>query len=175
MMIHDLDETILDFGRGSGAWGRAIRYSVTAISIKADRILQSEFSTHPDFRPNIERIEIAACIEFASSALALFAMWLEGGKLNLPDTGLAEIIVTMADVRFVTQTVDRQMTIPKSLRIRTIGESLLRLAATEDQECYLHPEWLVATMTNKAASGWEHRLKTIGSMQRVADRNALLE
>ena len=94
----------------------------------------------------------------------------------MPDTELAEIFVTMADVGFFSKTGDRyQMTIPKSLRIRTIRESLLRLAATEDQECYLPPEWLVATMTNKAASDWEHRLKTIGSMQRVADRNALLE
>jgi len=179
MMIHDLDEQYWILVEGPAPGDAEFTAHWLQSALRADRLLQNEFSAHPDFRPTIERIEIAAYISFAISALAFIAMWLEDRstfKLNLPDTELAEIFVTMVDVGFFTLTGDRyQMTIPKSLRIRTIKKSLLMLAATEDRECYLHPEWLVTTLTNKAASGWEHRLKTIGSMQRVADRNALLE
>lgn len=146
-------------------------------ALKADRLLQKEFSEHPGFRPTIERLEFAGFIEFAPAALAFISMWFRDFstfKLDLT-TELAEIFVTMADVGFFTQTGDRyQMTIPKTLRIKTIRDSLLKLAATEDAHCYLHPEWLLATMTDQAASDWQGRLSGIGWMQRVADRNALL-
>jgi hypothetical protein len=46
-------------------------------ALKADRLLQKEFSEHPDFRPTIERVEIARFVEFAPAALAFIAMWLK--------------------------------------------------------------------------------------------------
>jgi len=68
-VIYNLDEKfwILVEGPAPGDAQFAAQWLQSAL--RADRILQNEFSTHPDFRPNIERIEIAAYIEFASSAL----------------------------------------------------------------------------------------------------------
>ena len=147
------------------------------LALKADRLLQIEVFADPDFRPPIEHNDIASFVAFAPAAMAFIAMWLEDKnsfKMDLPKTGLAEIFVTMTDVGFFTQTGDRyQMTIPKSLKRTAIRASLLRLASTEDAERY-HPELLVATMTNKAASDWQRRLRGLDSMQRIADRNALL-
>jgi hypothetical protein len=174
MKFHDLDEQhwILVEGPESGDAEFAARW--LQLAVKADRLLRHFVFTDPDFRPPID---IASFAVFAPAAMAFIAMWLADEstfKMDLPKTGLAEIFVTMTDVGFFTQTGDRyQMTIPKTPRIKEITASLLKLAATEDAERY-HPEWLVATMTNKAASDWQRRLSGLGSMQRVADRNALL-
>jgi hypothetical protein len=173
----DLQEQhwILVEGPGPGDAEFAAQWLQSAL--KADRLLQREFSAHPGFRPTIERLEFASFVEFAPSAMAFIAMWLgdvSTFKLDLRSE-LAEIFVTMADVGFFTQTGDRyQMTIPKTLRIKTIRDSLLKLAATEDAQYCLHPEWLLATMTDQAASDWQGRLNGLGWMPRVADRNALL-
>ena len=177
MQFQDLQEHhwLLVEGPGPGDAEFAAQWLQSAL--KADRLLQKEFSEHPGFRPPIERLEFASFIEFAPAALAFISMWLKDFstfKLDLA-TELAEIFVTMADVGFFTQTGDRyQMTIPKTLRIKTIRDSLLKLAATEDAHCYLHPEWLLATMTDQTASDWQRRLRGIDSMLRIADRNALL-
>jgi|SRR5450631_135784 hypothetical protein len=174
----DLQEQhwILVEGPGPGDAEFAAQFLQSAL--KADRLLQKEFSEHPDFRPTIERVEIARFVEFAPAALAFIAMWLKDVstfKLGVLDSGLAETFVIMADAGFFTQTGHRyQMTIPKTLRIKTIRDSLLRLASTEDAECCLHPEWLLATMAIQMASDWQGRLDGLGWMQRVADRNALL-
>ena len=177
MQFQDLQEHrwILVEGPGPGDADFASRWLQSAL--KADRLLQKEFSEHPDFQSKIGRLEFASFIEFAPAALAFISMRFKDFstfKLDLT-TELAEIFVTMVDIGFFWLTGDRyQMTIPNKLRIRTIKESLLRLAATEDARCCLHPEWLLATMTNEAASDWQRRLSGIGWMQRVADRNALL-
>jgi hypothetical protein len=177
MQFQDLQEHRWSLVEGPGPGDAEFSAQWLQSALKADRLLQKEFSAHPGFRPTIGRLEFNCCVEFAPAALAFISMWFKDFstfKLNLT-TELAEIFVTMADVGFFTQTGDRyQMTIPKTLRIKTIRDSLLKLAATEDARCCLHPEWLLATMTNEAASDWQRRLSGIGWMQRVADRNALL-
>jgi hypothetical protein len=177
MKFQDLQEHRWSLVEGPGPGDADFAAQWLQSALKADRLLQKEFFAHPDFRSKIGRLEFASFIEFAPAALAFISMWFKDFstfKLDLT-TELAEIFVTMADVGFFTQTDDRyQMTIPKTLRIKTIRDSLLKLAATEDAHCYLHPEWLLATMTDQAASDWQGRLNGLGWMQRVADRNALL-
>jgi hypothetical protein len=177
MKSQDLQDQYWSLVEGPGPGDAEFAAQWLQSALEADRVLQKEFSEHPGFRPTIERLEFVGFVEFAPSAMAFIAMWLEDVstfKLDLRSE-LAEIFVTMADVGFFTQTGDRyQMTIPKTLRIKTIRDSLLRLAATEDVQYCLHPEWLLATMTDQAASDWQGRLNGLGWMQRVADRNALL-
>ena len=58
----------------------------------------------------------------------------------------------MAGTGFFTRTNQHyQMTPPPALTSETIGRALLELAATEDENVYLHPEWLLTTMTEEDA------------------------
>ena len=51
----------------------------------------------------------------------------------------------------------------------------LKFAKTEDEEYYLHPEYLVATMPYAEAKAWQSRLREMDEVHRHADRLLLLE
>jgi hypothetical protein len=76
----------------------------------------------------------------------------------------------MAELGFFCLTGDRyQMTVPQSIIGSKIEAALLRLAATEDQQHYLHPEQLVTCLGKQDAQNWQLRLERLPWMQRVAD------
>ena len=59
----------------------------------------------------------------------------------------AEEFVMMTEMGFFVRTGQRyQMTIPTRLDIHKLKSAMLKLAQTEDEEYYLHPEYLVATI-----------------------------
>ena len=116
-------------------------------ALEADRKLQEYFEQDPTFRPSIDRLETVYSIAFAPTAMALIKKWFDGGMaafvLNLYEEW-GEMFAVMADFGFFELTGQRyQMTIPNDLDINKIVKALRRLAATEDAECYLHPEWLL--------------------------------
>jgi hypothetical protein len=81
----------------------------------------------------------------------------------------------MAETGFFRLTGDRyQMTLPEALSGVTIEAALLKLAATEDLEGYLHPEQFVSCLGRADAETWEGRLERLPWMQRVTDRALLL-
>ncbi len=95
--------------------------------------------------------------------------------LNCFEFDWAEIFFVMADVGFFTETGDRyRMTIPRNLKIEQVTDALLRLAATEDAECFLHPERLLTTMTERQASSQKENLEGSISFRRVAYEKAIL-
>ena len=56
-----------------------------------------------------------------------------------------------------------------------IKTALLRLAATEDDSQFLHPEHLVHCLDERDTREWQLRLERLPWMHRVADRNMLLD
>ena len=87
-----------------------------------------------------------------------------------------EIFSVMAELGFFRLTGNRyQMTIPREVTGSRIESALLRLAATEDVEYFLHPEELVTCLTKPEAQKWQLRLERLPWMQRVADRDFLIE
>jgi hypothetical protein len=56
-----------------------------------------------------------------------------------------------------------------------VKSAMLKFARTEDEEYYLHPEYLVATMSYAEAEAWQHRLRNKDQDHRHADRLLLLE
>jgi hypothetical protein len=61
------------------------------------------------------------------------------------------------------------------LDMKTVKSAALKLAQTEDEEYYLHPERLVATMPYTQAKEWQARLRLMDENQRCADRILLLD
>jgi hypothetical protein len=55
-----------------------------------------------------------------------------------------------------------------------VKRSVLKFAQTEDQDSYLHPEYLVATMPHAEAKAWQERLCVMDEAHRCADRLLLL-
>ena len=58
--------------------------------------------------------------------------------------------------------------------IEQVTDALLRLAATEDSECFLHPERLLTTMTERQASSQKENLEGSISFRREAYEKAIL-
>ncbi len=86
-----------------------------------------------------------------------------------------EMFSIMAVLGFFRLTGHRyQMTIPKDISGTKIEAALLRLAGTEDEEYFLHPEHLVTHLDKPDAQKWQLRLERLPWMQRVADRAFLL-
>jgi hypothetical protein len=146
-------------------------------AVEADRALQEQFKQNPGLKQQISRLEVAYLISFSPAAtrfvellmknLACFtlALWDEWG----------EIFTVMAELGFFRLTGDRyQMTVPQEISGSRIEAALLRLAATEDEEYFLHPEHFVTCLGKADAKRWKHRLERLPWMQRVADRAVLL-
>jgi hypothetical protein len=82
----------------------------------------------------------------------------------------------MAELGFFRLTGDRyQMTQPEPVSGSKIETALLRLASTEDDRYFIHPEYLVSFMSKLYAEKWKTKLERLPWMQRVADRAILLE
>ena len=148
-------------------------------AVDADRELEEQLKRNPTLKPQIARLEVVYLIQF-SSAATKFVELLMGNltcfSLNLwRDEQWGEIFAVMADLGFFCLTGDRyQMTLPKEISGLKIEAALLRVAATEDEENYLHPEHLVTCLSKTDIENWQLRLERLPWLQRVADRDFLL-
>jgi hypothetical protein len=86
-----------------------------------------------------------------------------------------EIFTVMAALGFFRQTGERyQMTLPQEISGPMIEDALLKLAATEDEDCMLQPEHLVSCLTKTDAHMWQDLLERQPWMERAADRTLTL-
>jgi hypothetical protein len=67
-----------------------------------------------------------------------------------------------------------QFVIPTQLNMPKFKAAMLKLAQTEDEQCCLHPEYLVATMSYAQTKEWQARLHEMDEDRRCADRDLLL-
>jgi len=127
-------------------------------AVEADHALQEQFRKNPGLRQQISRLEVLCLVEFSPAV----DEW-------------GEIFTVMTELGFFRLSGDRyQMTIPQEVSGSRIESALLRLAATEDEGYFLHPEHLVTCLTKLEARKWQLRLERLPWMQRVADRAVLL-
>lgn len=83
--------------------------------------------------------------------------------------------VMMVAMGFFALTGDRyQLVIPARLNMEMVKEAALKLALTEDEAYYLHPEYFIATMACAQAQEWQSRLRHMDEDHRCADRTLLL-
>jgi hypothetical protein len=126
-----------------------------AAAVDADRILTRHRSANPDFETATENLGLITAVDFSSAALAFICCWQDSWpafSLNLFESEWYEAFAYMAGTGFFTRTDQHyQMTQPPTLTSETIARALLQLAATEDENDYLHPEWLLTTVTDEDA------------------------
>jgi hypothetical protein len=88
---------------------------------------------------------------------------------------LGEEFVMLLQMGFFVHTGNRyQMVIPTKVSVSKVKSGLLEYAKTEDDECCLHPEHLVPTISYPEAKAWEDRLRAMDQVLRLADRTVLL-
>jgi hypothetical protein len=147
-------------------------------AIDSDRLLQQHFEQEPEFRKSISRLEIEYCIEFAVAGTAFIRKWLKDRQsfvLNLRDSMWVEIFTVMVGIGFFTRTHNHyQMTVPRSVELDAITESLLQLAETEDAQYYLHPGRHLVAMTPYQAKLVREWLRGRSEETRLSDRDQLL-
>jgi hypothetical protein len=171
---------VLVEGPRTGDAAFVIRWLLSAL--KADRLLQREFSKNPEFRTSISRLEVWAHVQFRPAAMAFLGMWFEDlTSFSLDLNGSeewqwADMFVIMTAAGFFELTGNRyQMTIPRKLELIRIKEVMQQLVATEDKDCVIHPWRFVCTMAESEVIVWRKRLCAIGWQQRSADRDILLQ
>jgi hypothetical protein len=91
------------------------------------------------------------------------------------DTDLGHGVGLMARMVFFARTGERyQMVVPSRLDADIVKAAGLALAATEDKNYEIHPEFLVSTMPLASAETWQARLQEKDETQRLADCKLLL-
>lgn len=143
----------------------------------ADRALEEQFKRKANLRQQIATLEDLRLVSFSPAAIRSTRLLIENlscFSLDVRDEW-GDLFAIMAKIGFYRLTGDRyQMTIPEDVSGSRIETALLTLAATEDDECYLHPEYLVACVSKREAEIWQIKLDRLPWQHRVADRNLLL-
>jgi hypothetical protein len=150
-----------------------------AAAIDADRMLSRHCLDNPEFKSAIERLGAVYAVEFSPAALAFVHFWLNSPSafaLNLFDSEWGENFAFMAATGFFTRRGQHyQMTHPHhALTTERIARALLRLAATEDDDHYLHPESILTTTTKAEANRSVLSIKRVDRKRRMAISTAAL-
>jgi hypothetical protein len=126
-----------------------------ASAADADRILSRHRWTNPDLETALKHVGLTNAVEFSWAAMEFIYFWQDNWpafSFNLFESECYESFAYMAETGFFTRTGQHyQMTQPTALTTETIAQALLKLAATEDEEYHLNPQWLLATMTEEDA------------------------
>jgi hypothetical protein len=130
----------------------------------ADQELEEQFKRNAGLKQQIARLEIVYLVSFSPAATKFVELLMR----NLTCFPLAlwdewgEIFSIMVHLGFFRLTGDRyQMTIPNEISGSKIEAALLRLAATEDEDYFLHPESLVTCLSKREIQGWLSRLERL--------------
>lgn len=162
-------------------WGDAEFYGEWLKAAAKAETLWKEALKNLIFEEQVDHLTIIYMPDFSIGAtvmvsqleknLASFAIQLNGEEVELVD-----MFVMMVEMGFFVLTGQRyQMTMPAQLNMDVVKKAALKFAQTEDEEFYLHPEHLVATMPYAEAKAWQGRLRDIDENYRCADRLLLLE
>jgi hypothetical protein len=144
---------------------------------KADA-LWKEAIKDPRFNKKVERPMVVSIPDFSIGGTILLSRLEKNLASFLVDLNAeeGEEFVMMVEMGFFVLTGQRyQMVIPAHLDMKTVEIAALKLAQTEDEEYYLHPERLVATMPYTQAEEWQARLRLMDEDLRCADRILLLD
>jgi hypothetical protein len=168
-------------------WGDASFFGKWFLAAaEADRLHLEAYREDAKYRVTIKGLEsIVDCLSFGWMAVHLVK---ELGRkyvtLCISTTSEeAEYVAMMAQMGFFVRTGDRyQITVPHGLTIQKVKDATCALAGTEDTEVneymlhdyMLHPEELLACVSEAEAAQWERALRVMDPDQRLAERTKLL-
>jgi hypothetical protein len=140
--------------------------------------LWTEALKNPRFSKRIDRLTITYIPDFNIGATVLLSRLeqnLASLVVNLNGEEEPEEFAMMIGMGFFVLTGERyQMVIPTRLTLGKVMKAALSLAKTEDEEYYLHPEYIITTMPYAEAKAWQSRLRGMDETRRQADRVLLL-
>jgi hypothetical protein len=140
--------------------------------------LWTEALKNPRFSKRVDRLTIAYIPDFNIGATVLLLRLeqnLASLVVNLNGEEEPEEFAMMIGMGFFVLTGERyQMVIPTRLTLGKVMKAALRLAKTEDEDYYLHPEHIITTMPYAEAKAWQSRLRAMDETHRQADRVLLL-
>jgi hypothetical protein len=158
-------------------WADAEFYGKWLLAAAKANALFQEAMKDPCFMKQIDRLMVASVPDFSITATVLLSQ-LEKNLASLVVDLYEEEgddFVMMFEMRFFIRTGERyQMVIPTQLNMKKVKAAVLKLAQTEDELYYLHPEYLVATMSYAQTKEWQARLHRMSQEHRCADRDLLL-
>jgi hypothetical protein len=162
-------------------WGDTEFYGMWLLAAARADALWKEAIKNPIFAQQVDRLLLAYIPDFGIGATVLLSK-LETNLVSLAvclngeEVELVEEFAMMVEMGFFVLTGQRyQMAVPAPLDITKIKRATLKFAETEDENYYLHPEYLVATMPYAEAKAWQTCLRKMDETRRLADRLLLLE
>ena len=158
-------------------WADAEFYGKWLLAAAKANALWQQSMKDPSFVKKVDRLMITSVPDFSITATVLLS-WLEKNLAYLVVElyeAEGEDFVMMVEMGFFVRTGERyQMVIPTRLNMKKVKAAMLKLAQTEDEQYYLHPEYLVATMSYAQTKEWQARLHQMSQDHRCADRDLLL-
>ena len=141
--------------------------------------LWTEALNNPRFSKRVDGLTVANIPDFNISATVLLSRLeqnLASLVVSLNGEEETEEFAMMIGMGFFVLTGQRyQMVIPPRLNLGQVMKAALRLAKTEDEEYFLHPEDIITTMPYTEAKEWQSRLRGMDEARRLADRSLLLD
>ena len=134
--------------------------------------LWKEIYKDPSFKTYVDRQTVCYAPDFGCAAAIFLLLRLEQ-RSGYFVVGLyseeAELFAVMAVLGFFKREGSKhQMAIPSMLTIQKVKGAFVELAKTEDKDCALHPEYLVATMPLPDAEAYQRRQIALDEFQRNA-------
>jgi len=143
-------------------WADTVFYGSWLLAIAKADAFWKEAIKDPSFKKEVDRLMVASIPDFSIGATILLSRFEKNLASFLVDLNEeeGEEFVMMVEMGFFALTGQRyQMVIPAHLDMKKVTSAALKLAQTEDDEYYLHPERLVATMPYTQAKEWQARLR----------------
>jgi hypothetical protein len=163
----------------SSKWANAEFYGKWLLAAAKADALWKEAIKDSAFEMQVNRLLVVYIPDFSIVATVLLSRLVKNlvsFVVRLNDEEEGEEFAMMVEMGLFILTGQRyQMVIPTRLNMDRVKRAALKFAKTEDEEYYLHPEYLVATMPYAEAKAWQSRLREMDEVHRHADRLLLLE
>jgi hypothetical protein len=150
------------------AWGDARFYGEWLLGAGKAQAYWREAYTDLDFKKKIDRICLVYIPDFEIAASIMVMKLREYGTTFLIELHGedGDDFAMMAEMGFFTEkNALYQMTLPYSLTLEKVKASVSALAATEDAEFILHPEYLVTPISLSEATTLQNRLRAVNDFQ----------
>ena len=160
-------------------WADTKFYANWLLAAAKANALWTEALENPRFSERVDRLTIAYLPDFNIGATVLLSRLeqnLASLVVDLNGEEEPEEFAMMIGMGFFVLTGQRyQMVVPTRLTLVKVMKAALRLAKTEDEEYFLHPENIITTMPYSEAKAWQNRLRGMDEVHRQADRLLLLD
>jgi hypothetical protein len=154
------------------AWGDAKFYGEWLLAAAKAESLWKEALGDQDFKGKIETASFWSTPDFGIAAtMMLMRLKSHGTRFVIDiDSEQGEDLAMMFGMGFfVRKHQSYQMTLPSCLTVEKVRAAVIKYAETEDEEeCVLHPEWLVTTMPFAKATALQDRLRAVDAACRCA-------